>query len=228
MATMNTNAADPNNNDKNTNNTARNTADHKWALDPAGLWRSVCWVNERIALSGDLETEWPSRGLAQLEAWVEAGITDIIDVRGECSDQRFVKKFAPHMGYHWFGTHDAGYAQPDEWFAQGVEVARTLLADPSRRMMVHCHMGVNRGPSMGFAILLSQGHDPIEALQAIRTARPIAGILYAEHAVDWWHRTQGTSETVAFHERRRVRNWLANNDVDVSWVISRIRRAEAS
>ncbi|CAB4789839.1 MAG: hypothetical protein F2873_06815 [Actinobacteria bacterium] len=197
-------------------------------LDPAGMWRSICWVTDRVALSGDLNTEWPSRGNAQLQAWVDAGITDIIDVRGECSDERFVALNAPHVRYHWFGTHDEGYEQPDAWFEQGVQAADELLADPTRKVMVHCHMGVNRGPTMGFAILVSQWHDPIEVLEAIRAARPIAGILYAEHAIDWWHRTQGTPETVAHRERRRVRDWMSANAVDVSWVISRISRAKAS
>ncbi|MEI7992940.1 MAG: hypothetical protein WCH93_11000 [Actinomycetota bacterium] len=106
-------------------------------LDPAGMWRSICWVTDRLALSGDLNTEWPSRGNAQLQSWVDAGITDIIDVRGECSDQRFVALHAPHVRYHWFGTHDAGYAQPDDWFAAGVAAAADLFADPDRKVMVH-------------------------------------------------------------------------------------------
>ena len=216
----------PTNTNFNSNNTKRSATNPKRSgLDPAGLWRSICWVTDRLALSGDLETEWPSRGNAQLQSWVDAGITDIIDVRGECNDQRFVALHAPHVRYHWFGTHDAGYAQPDDWFAAGVAAAADLMADPNRKVMVHCHMGVNRGPSMGFAILVSQGYDPIEVLAAIRAARPIAGIIYAEHALEWWHRTQGTPETVAHRERRRVREWLNTNEVDVGWVVSRIRRA---
>jgi len=215
----------------NTNMTGNNTTGRsatnpkRDGLDPAGLWRSICWVTDRLALSGDLQTEWPSRGNAQLQSWVDAGITDIIDVRGECSDQRFVALHAPHVRYHWFGTHDAGYAQPDDWFAAGVAAAADLFADPDRKVMVHCHMGVNRGPSMGFAILVSQGYDPIEVLAAIRSARPIAGIIYAEHAIEWWHHTLGTPETDAHRERRRVRDWLNTNVVDVGWVVSRIRRA---
>jgi hypothetical protein len=204
------------------NNTSDNTH------DPADLWRSICWVTDRLALSGDLETEWPSRGNAQLQAWVDAGITDIIDVRGECSDERFVALNAPHVRYHWFGTHDAGYQQPDSWFESGVDAATTALADPNRRVMVHCHMGVNRGPSMGFAILLAHRIDPIEALDSIRAARPIAGILYAQDAIDWWHRTQGTPDTIAYRERRAVRDWMESQLVDVSWVISRIRNSRAS
>lgn len=225
MAEMTPNATHPTNTNSTKKTTARRT---QRTLDPAQMWRSICWVTEQIALSGDLETQRPAQGLAQLRAWVDAGITDIIDVRGEHSDARFVALHAPHVRYHWFGTHDAGGAQPDRWFDLGVAAAQSALVDPKRKVMVHCHMGVNRGPSMGLAILVSQGVDPLDGLQAIREARPIAGILYAEDAVDWWHRTQGTPETFAYGERRKVRRWLQSNPVDVSWVISRIRLAEAS
>jgi len=197
-------------------------------INPAHMWRTICWVNERMALSGDLDVYSPERGLAQLQQWVDAGITDIIDVREERNDARFVERHAPHLGYHWFGTHDAGFGQPDSWWEAGVLAAEAVLADPNRKVMVHCHMGVNRGPSMGFAILLSQGHDAVEALEAIREARPIAGILYAEDAIDWWHRTQGTPETLAFAEARRVRNWMRTNDVDVAWIVNRIARADTA
>lgn len=216
-----------NTNTQNTGNTRKSNHVSRRTVDPAQMWRSICWVTERLALSGDLESYSRQRGQAQLQAWIDAGITDIIDVRGEHSDERFVAQYAPHVRYHWFGTHDAGYEQPDAWFANGVAAAQSVLADPNRKVMVHCHMGVNRGPSMGFAILLSQGMDSLEVLRAIRAARPIAGILYAEDAVEWWHRTIGTPETLAYGERRKVREWLARNPVDVSWVISRIRLAEA-
>jgi len=106
--------------------------------------------------------------------------------------------------------------------------ATEALRHPDRKVVAHCHMGVNRGPSMGLAILIAHGYDPIEALDKIGVSRPIAGIIYAENAVAWWHRTQGTPETLAYAQRKRVREWLRDESVDASWIISRIRRAEAS
>lgn len=196
--------------------------------DPARWWRRLCWPIERVALSGDLPTERPGAAIAQLNEWVAAGVTDIIDVRGECTDQKFVARHAPDIAYHWLGTDDAGGGQPDEWFASGVAAATEALRHPDRKVVAHCHMGVNRGPSMGLAILIAHGYDPIEALDKIRVSRPIAGIIYAENAVAWWHRTQGTPETLAYAQRKRVREWLRDESVDASWIISRIRRAEAS
>ena len=56
---------------------------------------------------------------------------------------------------------------------------------------MHCHSGINRGPSAAFAVLLSIGWDPVEAIELIRTQHPIATVSYAENALDWWHRSSG-------------------------------------
>lgn len=196
--------------------------------DPAAWWRVPSFAIPGIALCGDLDTESTVRGREQLNGWLDLGITDIIDVRSEWSDKDFVARHAPGVQYHWLGVDDDGQAQPDEWFEAGLAAAQLAFENPSGRVLVHCHMGVNRGPSMAFAILLGLGHDPVAALDAIRSARPIAAILYAEDAISWWHRRSGTPETIAYSERRRVRDWLRTNAVDVGWIISRIRRAEAS
>jgi hypothetical protein len=63
------------------------------------------------------------------------------------------------------------------------------LRDPEAKVLVHCHVGIDRGPSMAHACLLMLGRDPIEAMTMIRSARPIAAIGYAEDAPDWHHRT---------------------------------------
>jgi len=193
--------------------------------DPAAWWRILCWVTPTIAVSGDLDTSSPERARTQLADWVAQGVTHIIDLRGEWSDQSLVEREAPGITYIWLGTHDNGSSQSDAWFEAGVAAALAALADPDAKVVVHCHMGVNRGPSMAFAILLALGMDAIEALEAIRLARPIAATLYAGDAIDWWQRQIGSPDTVRHAERRRVRSWLAENDNDVAWIISRIRRA---
>jgi dual specificity phosphatase 3 len=48
--------------------------------------------------------------------------------------------------------------------------------------MVHCHMGVNRAPSMVFYLMIREGYEPAEALNLIRTNRPIAACYYAQSA----------------------------------------------
>jgi hypothetical protein len=72
------------------------------------------------------------------------------------------------------------------WFDEGVAFAREAI-ESDGVVLAHCHMGINRGPSMGFAILLALGWDAREALDAIHAARPIAFVAYAEDALRWHH-----------------------------------------
>ena len=46
--------------------------------DPAAWHRRLCHINEWLAVCGDLDTTRPEIGKAQLQAWIDEGITDII------------------------------------------------------------------------------------------------------------------------------------------------------
>jgi len=83
---------------------------------------------------------------------------------------------------------------------------------------------VNRASSISVRLLLAQGYDLFPILDAIRKARPIAAILYAEDAVDHWLANE--SVEVRRDARRTVRAWHDDNPVDIGWIISRIRRVE--
>jgi dual specificity phosphatase 3 len=193
---------------------------------PADWWRHLCWLGDtRVALCGDLSSNRVD-AQDQLAAWRAAGITHILDVRGEWSDESFVAVEAPEITYLWLGTHDSGGAQDASWFEQGVAGALVALADPDARIVVHCHMGVNRGPSMGFAVLLALGFDVDDALSLIRIERPIAAVLYAEDAVEWWVGSGRCDAANADELRHAVRQWHDDNPVDVGWIIGRIRQAE--
>jgi dual specificity phosphatase 3 len=194
-------------------------------LHPADWWRVLCFPVDNVAVCGDLDTSSDERAAGQLAEWTSAGITDIVDARGEWSDQSLVARLAPDVAYHWVGTDDLGRGQSDEWFDAGVDAAMGALTDPARKVVVHCHMGVNRGPSMAFAIMLRLGHDPAEALQRIRGARPIAGIIYAHDALRWWHRRIDADTAHRSRDRQVVDEWFATNPSDVEWIISNIRRA---
>lgn len=195
-------------------------------VNPADWWRRLCHIEgTRIFISGDL----PSGRVdfdRQLDEWRAAGITHIIDAREEWSDEGRVADRYPDITYHWVGTHDDGGGQPDEWFRAGVDAALEALGDPQARVVIHCHMGVNRGPSMAFAVLLAMGWNPVAAAAAIRAARPIAAILYAAVALDWFHRQGAVAASLASQQRAELAEWFDSNDVDVAWVVNRIRLAE--
>ncbi|MCB0998759.1 MAG: dual specificity protein phosphatase family protein [Acidimicrobiales bacterium] len=191
--------------------------------DPHGWWRRLCWVTPQLALCGDLPDGDPDKREALYE-WIAAGVTHIVDTRLERNDEWFVRTNAPKVGYTWVGVDDHGGRQPDWWFDEGVAGVVGGLRDGGK-VVVHCHMGVNRGPSMAFAALLALGHDPMRALTAIRAARPIAGVLYAEDAVAWFHRTNRSPRKAMYTDTRAVRSWHQANPIDTRWITSRIWHA---
>lgn len=184
--------------------------------------RRICVVTPWLVISGDL----PQRrklAIEKLREWVEAGITDIVDVRGEWSDARLVASIAPQIRYHYLGTHDDGTEQSDQWFHDGIAAMRAALEHENAKVIVHCHMGVNRGPSMAFAFLLAHGWEPIAALDTIRDARPIAGIIYASDALRALHAIRTENGTAHSDDAERVEQWFDDNEIDIETIIRRIR-----
>ena len=168
--------------------------------------RRLCPVTGGIIISGDL-SEDPDRAIPQLRSWQEAGVTHVLDTRFEWSDEEFVAEHAPDIVYGRIGTDDDGNTQPDEWFDDGLAFSTDALSDSDAVLLVHCHMGINRGPSMAYRILLESGWDPIEALDAIRDARPIADIGYAEDALNHYHRNHAIPEKRRTLDRDRLVMW---------------------
>ncbi len=169
--------------------------------------RTLCHVTDQITISGDLHED-PQRAVAQIDEWQRAGITHVLDTRFEWSDEDLVALHAPGIIYAQVGTDDDGRGRPDDWFDAGVAFATRALASPDSVLLVHCHMGINRGPSMTYRILLEGGWDPIEALDAIRGTRPIADIGYAPDALDHFHRIHNVSPDQRTRDRDRLDAWF--------------------
>lgn len=188
-------------------------------------WRRPGRVGGDLYVSGDLPST-RHRALTQLGAWRDLGIGVIVDCREEYSDEGFVAEHAPEIVYLHVGTHDAGGGQDSQWFQRTIDALREIRAAGSGGVMVHCHMGVNRGPSMALAVLLDQGWDPIDALDAILVARPIAAVAYAESALRWHHGRLGSDPIDLEVDLDRVAEWFDRNGVDAARSIGRIRSAE--
>jgi len=188
---------------------------------------NISIVTDRLATGGDLPLHLGSdvmrENLAEMQA---AGVTHILDNRMEWSDEQFVARHAPGLSYLHNGQDDIGQPMPDVWFDRGVGFALDALQEPSTMVLAHCHMGINRGPSMAYAILLAQGWNSVEALAAIRDARPIAAIAYAGDALSWWHRRAGTSDAEAARQRAEVDAWFDAYRLDVVRIIREVRAIE--
>ena len=76
------------------------------------------------------------------------------------------------------------------------------------------------------AVLLGQGWDAVEALSAIRGARPIAYIDYADDALAWYHARVGGDSADLLRDVRRVAQWRRDNYLDASTVIRQVRAGE--
>ncbi len=181
------------------------------------------FVTRHLLVGGDLDTADEEHASEQLRELLDAGVTHVVDARIEWSDEQWVAERAPEVGYLQHGMDDAGQRVPGEWFDTAVDWSVAAI-DAGGTVLTHCHMGVNRGPSLGFAVLLAQGWDPIEALDAIRTARPIAWVAYAEDALRWSHERNGTSEREREGDLLRLERWRAQNQLDLAEVIRQKRQ----
>ena len=191
-------------------------------VDIATWHRTVCQVTDWLYISGDLPHRL-DEGRKNLTEWFEAGITDIVDVRGEWSDEAFVGEERPSMRYHYFGTHDDGTHQNFHWFEIGIEALVAARQNTGAKLMVHCHMGINRGPSMALAMMLFEGWDVVDALTAIREARPIAGIIYATDAIRAIGEMQGRTDEDIDNDITRAYGWFDQNEISISGIIRRLR-----
>ena len=166
---------------------------------PANISR----ITERLWTGGDRASTPMATYLAQIQS---AGITHIIDARPHGrADQAYAQAHAPHISYLLAGQLDNGQTMPDDWFADGVDFALHAMRDPAAKVLAHCQLGINRGPSMAFAILLAQGMKATDALATIRAARPIARVAYADDATAWWARLTAppVTEPIVFYHGGR-------------------------
>jgi protein-tyrosine phosphatase len=183
---------------------------------------NASFVTPYLAVGGDIDTTSEDLAVDQLAELGEAGITHVVDVRVEWSDEDWVRERRADLEYLHLGIDDAGQRVPDDWFDQGVGFALEAV-ESGGVVLSHCHMGINRGPSMGFAVLLTLGWDAVEALEAIHAARPIAFIAYAEDALRW-HHGEGSPELA--RDLDRLRRWRDDHDLRLDEVLRAVREQE--
>jgi dual specificity phosphatase 3 len=186
------------------------------------------FVTPRLAVAGDLDNYDPGLAGRQAHDLQAHGISHVLDVRQEWNDEELMRSLAPTITYRHLGVDDAGQRIPAAWFEEVASWALAALADPDAKVLTHCHMGINRGPSAGFAILLALGWEPVAALDAIRSARPIAYIDYAEDALRWHHARTNVPADLQAADRAAVRRWRQENQMDVGAVIRGIRAADCA
>lgn len=126
---------------------------------------------------------------ADVEQLVAAGVTHVINCIDDHDDASVLASH-PTLAYLWNPTADDGHPKPVEWFAKGIAFAIPALAaspgvalSPRPRVYAHCAGGINRGPSMTYAIMLALGFAYDLAEQLIRARRPQVLLAYKNDAV---------------------------------------------
>jgi len=184
------------------------------------------FVTSFLAVGGDLAYDDALAVQQSVELVVDGGVTHILDVRQEADDSAWWAS-VDGISYLWAGIDDAGQRVPAVWFDHITRWALDAIADGGV-VLTHCHMGINRGPSAGYAALLALGWDPVDALAAIRAARPIANVWYAEDALAWHLDRVGADAGERRTTYARVARWREENPLDVVRIIRRIRAEEGS
>lgn len=188
------------------------------SADLSLLVADMDWLTPDLAVGGDLSSD-PVEAAAQAR-WLERqGVTDIIDCRGEYSDEELVGEVCPGIRYHHLPTGDHGGQLDDDWWALGVAIAQ-VVAEDGGSIFVHCHMGVNRGPSLALAILFDRGMDPLAAFDLLRARRPQAFAIYAPQFLRLEGRLEEAKVLEAFMK-------LETPQEDLIEAIGRIRQAES-
>lgn len=137
-------------------------------------------ITERLWIGAQIN------GQADVAEIAAAGITHVIDAQAERDDSLYENFRAANISYLWDGTaDDQVHPKPVDWFRNALNFALPgMLLTPSAKILTHCAAGVNRGPSLGYAILRALGLDATTVRAMIITARlqTRGGIAYAGDA----------------------------------------------
>ncbi|MBW3640076.1 MAG: dual specificity protein phosphatase family protein [Actinobacteria bacterium] len=194
---------------------------------PTAEFANIHFVTPQLAFGGDLSPHDAELSGQQFAEIGKLGITHVVDVRIEWSDEQTFAEQAPHVRYLHHGMDDAGQSVPPEWFEQAVSWIEAAWAeDPDAVVLAHCHMGINRGPSLAFAVLLALGWEPVEAINALRSARSQANVWYAADALTWHHQRAGTDAQTAAEQHAALAAWREDNPLDVVRLIREVRDEE--
>ena len=158
-------------------------------------------VHELLWVGGDSHNN-AHIAMAQFRGAEALGIKAFIDTRMEWDDEELANESGADLVYHYIPTDDHGGELKADWWVDVIAAARPHI-EAGEPVLIHCHMGVNRGPSGAFAILTELlGYGFAEAYDAIREARPQAHVIYAEQ----WAKISGTpTEADAFVEHFKNR-----------------------
>ena len=111
-------------------------------------------------------------GVEDYDLLRELGVRLVINMRLE--KRPFADRHHPPLKFLWLPTVDTpGLVIPIRFLVRGVQAALETM-QAGGKVYVHCQRGRHRGVAMGASILIALGYDPDEAIELIKTQRPVA------------------------------------------------------
>lgn len=179
-----------------------------------------------LSLAQDLTGKQAAYTVADL---VARGVTHVLDVRSEWSDVKVWADLAPDVKYcHAPITDSHSHFVGEHWYRKVEEFTEGFWLDSHEGdvLYVHCHMGINRGPSAAMVAMLALDEtlDPYDAFLILREARPVAGLIYAEQ-VGRRH-LKNLGKPVAEFNAQMKSYWTSDRIKEVNRGIAYYRSAE--
>ncbi|MBV8529065.1 MAG: dual specificity protein phosphatase family protein [Candidatus Dormibacteraeota bacterium] len=106
----------------------------------------------------------------QVAALVSAGIDAVVDLRAE--DDAVRRTWPRHVAVYLEPLRDHGTPSIAE--LRRAAVALSDLTGSGRTVLVHCHAGVERAPTVACAALVLQGWSLEDAYRRVTEVRPVA------------------------------------------------------
>lgn len=134
------------------------------------------WIHPQIATGGAM------RYATDLRQIKRAGVVAIVSGRRDFDDSLLTE--GKDMGIKFLSdpTPDNGEGKPTSWFKAAIDFCLPFLKRGSK-VYIHCHAGMNRGPSLAYAVLRAYtGCSHEEAMRAIHSVRDFAPVAYAADA----------------------------------------------
>ena len=131
----------------------------------------IHWVTDKIAVSG----RQPKSAMQEMQ---RMGIKSVLNL---------TIRHDPNWPFQTTedGLPDDGLPKPSAWFGKGIGFV--LRAQHQGKVLIHCEAGVNRSPSMAYAVLRAMGRSPIEAADLVLRAVPRANLRYQQDAESALH-----------------------------------------
>lgn len=162
------------------------------------------FVTDDLAVGGSLSDRDPAGDALTIR---DAGIRLVIDMRAEWTDFDIWREVVG-VQYISVPTHDVSGSHLSSDAFDAVVMAARSAAALGEKVLVHCHMGINRGPSAAMAVLLDRGLSPEDAFDTVRK-RSVAAVYYAMDALEaHQRRNRYVSTKKGADERKRLKQHI--------------------